>query len=61
MHATNTVVPRPLDRLWLRWKPKVVSGLAKLSRKRAASAGTPRATSADMEKLHKHFAKGRPT
>ena len=40
----QTTAPRPLDRLWLRLKPKAVSLVKRLSRKPAASAATPKGT-----------------
>jgi hypothetical protein len=55
--TTTTAPPRPLDRLWLRLRPKVAKGLARLSRAPAANVARPRATSEDMERLHKHFEK----
>lgn len=44
MQITANVAPRPLDRLWLRWKPKAVSLVRRLTPKPAASAAKPRAT-----------------
>jgi hypothetical protein len=41
---TASLAPRPLDRLWLRLKPKAISLARRLSRKPAASAAKPRAT-----------------
>jgi hypothetical protein len=55
--TTTTAPPRPLDRLWLRLRPKALSLAKRLSRAPAANVARPRATSEDMKRLHKHFEK----
>lgn len=44
MHMTANVAPRPLDRLWLRLRPKALSLVRRLTPKPAASGGTHRGT-----------------
>ena len=66
MHITANVAPRPLDRLWLRLKPKALSLARRLSPKPAGNVARPRgipekrkhASSEDMQRLHRHFDKG---
>ena len=58
MHLTsNAAAPRVLDRLYARLKPKALSLVKRLSRAPAANVARPRATSEDMQRLHKHFEK----
>jgi hypothetical protein len=57
MFTHTDVAPRPLDRLWLRLRPKALSLVKRLSRAPAANVARPRATSEDMQRLHKHFEK----
>ena len=55
--TATTAPPRPIDRLYARLKPKALSLVKRLSRAPAASRTTLRATSEDMQRLHKHFEK----
>ena len=44
IRSMNTAAPRPLDRLWLRFRAKLLQGAKRPSPKPATRSGTPRAT-----------------